>query len=269
MNRKIERPISRWNKLTAAVTRLPEIGHSVKEFRNWAAITRVYAGGPMPEDFAAHGRAGFTLPLRDPTDVVTAWVVFCTGGYYLPVNSDTVLDLGANIGAFSLFATKCRNARRVYALEPVAGTFDTLQDNLRTNGLANVSAIRKGIGRETGKRTIYLGVTSQHASIIYRGMPRYESGLTEEVEIVTLDDLFEELNLEEVDMAKMDCEGGEVEAILAASDECLRRIKHLSLEYHFQSNISNETEFFGRLDQAGFKCTKMSRAGKLAQFVRI
>jgi hypothetical protein len=100
-------------------------------------------------------------------------------------------------------------------------------------------------------------------------MPRYESGLTEEVEIVTLDDLFEELNLEEVDMAKMDCEGGEVEAILAASDECLRRIKHLSLEYHFQSNISNETEFFGRLDQAGFKCTKMSRAGKLAQFVRI
>ncbi len=176
--------------------------------------------------------------------------------------------MGANIGAFSIFATCCRNARQVYALELVTSTFDTLQDNLRANGLANVSALRKGIGRESGKRTIYLGVTSQHASIIYRGMPRYESGLTEEVEIVTLEDLFDELKIDKVDMAKMDCEGGEVEAILAASDECLRRIKHISLEYHFQNNISNETEFFGRLALAGFKCTKKSRVGRLAQFVR-
>jgi hypothetical protein len=67
----------------------------------------------------------------------------------------------------------------------------------------------------------------------------------------------------------MDCEGGEVEAILAAGDETLRRMKHISFEYHFPGNISTESEFFGRLERAGFKCTSKSSVGRLAQFVRM
>ena len=193
--------------------------------------------------------------------------MFCTGDYYLPHDCETVLDLGANIGAFSLYATRCRNARRVYALEPVAETFGVLEENVRANGLTNVQLFRKGIGGNSGSRTIYLGVTSQHSSIIYRGAP-IRIGATEQVEIVTLEQLFDELQLREVDMAKMDCEGGEVEAIMAASDQTLRRIKYLSMEYHFPGDISNEKEFFDRLNQAGFQCTSKSRIGRLAQFVR-
>ena len=156
----------------------------------------------------------------------------------------------------------------VYALEPVASTFAMLEENVQANGLSNVRMIRKGIGGTSDRARFTFGVTSQHSSIIYRGAPQYESGQTEQVEIVTLEQLLDELQLSEVDMAKMDCEGGEVEAILAASDQTLRRIKHLSMEYHFPGNISNETEFFGRLRQAGFKCTASSRIGRLAQFVR-
>ena len=176
---------------------------------------------------------------------------------------------GRNIGAFTLYATRCRSARLVYALEPVAETFATLDANVQANRLQNVRVIRKGIGGTPGPRTIYLGVTSQHSSLIHRGMPQFESGATEQVEIITLEQLFDELQLREIDMVKMDCEGGEVEAIMAASDQTLRQIKHLSMEYHFPGNISNEEEFFGRLKQAGFQCTRQSRLGRLAQFARI
>jgi hypothetical protein len=103
---------------------------------------------------------------------------------------------------------------------------------------------------------------------MFRDDPRYESGETEEVEIVALEQIFEELDLKHVDMAKMDCEGGEVEAILQASDQTLRRIKHLSLEYHYPGDISNDGIFFDRLVRAGFRCTHKSRIGRLAQFVR-
>jgi FkbM family methyltransferase len=266
--RTINRPMSFPQKVWTASRRLPQIYRCAKLFSNWPQLTRVYGGFPLPDDFVAHGRAGFSLPLHDPTDVQTAWVVFCAGEYYVPERCDVVLDLGANIGAFSLYASKCRSAQQVYAFEPVSSTFDVLQANLRANSIENVKAFCKGIGGNTGRRTIHLGVTSQHSSLIYRGSSTYESGLTEEVEIVTLDQLFDDLQLDEVDMAKMDCEGGEVEAILAASDETLRRIKHLSLEYHFPADISNEVEFFGRLARAGFKCTAQSRVGRLAQFVR-
>ena len=140
---------------------------------------------------------------------------------------------------------------------------------MTANDLKNVRLIRKGIGGASGPRTIYLGVTSQHSSIIYRGSPQFESGSTEQVEIITLDQLFDDLKLRDVDMVKMDCEGGEVEAIMAASDQTLRRMKHISLEYHFPGNISNEVEFFGRLKQAGFRCTRKHPVARLAQFVRV
>ena len=52
---------------------------------------------------------------------------------------------------------------------------------MTANDLKNVRLIRKGIGGASGLRTIYLGVTSQHSSMIYRGSPllvlgSYESG---------------------------------------------------------------------------------------------
>ena len=128
-------------------------------------------------------------------------------------------------------------------VEPVSDTFSELQENIRANEVGNVRLLRKGIGGASGPRTIYLGVTSQHSSIYYRGMPQYESGKTEQIELITLEQLFDELQLQEVNMAKMDCEGGEVEAIMAASDHTLRRIKHLSLEYHFPANNFREDQF--------------------------
>ena len=179
-----------------------------------------------------------------------------------------LLDLGANIGAFTLYASRCRAARFVYGFEPVASTFALLQQNVEANRLHNVHLFRKGIGGRPGQRSMHLGITSQHASLIYRGDQEYESGETEEVEIVTLEQLFSEANIDEVGMAKMDCEGGEVEAILAASDDTLRRIKHLSLEYHYPGNISTDAEFFGRMVRAGFRCIRRSNVERLAQFVR-
>ena len=95
----------------------------------------------------------------------------------------------------------------MYALEPVSETFAVLEENIQANEVGNVRMLRKGIGGNPGPRTIYLGVTSQHSSINYRGMPQYESGKTEQIELVTLEQLFDELQLQEVDMAKMDCEG--------------------------------------------------------------
>jgi FkbM family methyltransferase len=260
--------MSVWQKAKTGLLRSPQVARCARTFENWRQITQIYAGAEMPSNFSALGRSGFTLPLTHPTDVQTAWVVFCSGDYFVPPDCDTVLDLGANIGAFTLYASRCRGAKHIYAFEPVASTFETLRSNIEANALQNVQVVRKGIAGKPGRRPIHLGVTSQHASLIYRGDPRYESGDTEDVEVVTLDQLFDELNIGEVSMAKMDCEGGEVDAILAASDQTLRRIRHLSLEYHYPSGLSNDAEFFGRLARAGFRCTRRSRVGRLAQFVR-
>ena len=91
-----------------------------------------------------------------------------------------------------------------------------------------------GIGRfgDIDKKTLDLGSASVHACMYPRNDPRFECGKLETIDVTSLDLLFEQLNLDEVDMCKMECEGGEVEAILAARDETLREFARDVRSFH-------------------------------------
>lgn len=60
-------------------------------------------------------------------------------------NSDIVLDIGANIGIFSLFAS--RKAKQVFAVEPLYA--DELRDNIALNNISNISVLEIGLGSES------------------------------------------------------------------------------------------------------------------------
>jgi hypothetical protein len=55
---------------------------------------------------------------------------------------------------------------------------------------------------------------------------------TLEVPSTSLDAIFAEREIEQCDLLKMDCEGAEYEILFAASDDTLRRIRRIVLEYH-------------------------------------
>jgi FkbM family methyltransferase len=55
---------------------------------------------------------------------------------------DTVLDIGANLGIYSRFLSRCVGPTgKVYAFEPIPQIFDFLTNNLRKLGLKNVEAL--------------------------------------------------------------------------------------------------------------------------------
>ena len=273
---KAQRDLTPGRFVARAVAGVPAVLRCAAQFKNWDALLKLYVRPrQLEQPFVARGRAGFSVTHWEPSDVQTTFAVFCARDYHLPRGADVVLDLGANIGVFSVYAAKVMGARRVVALEPVSATFRRLEHNLAANQLDGaVTAVPKGIGGATGTRTIYLGVTSPFSSLYYRGNPNAESGETEEVDIVTLERLLRDLSLDRVDVCKMDCEGAEVEALLAADDDVLRRIKVLTMEYHFprregsQERISDREAFFGRLERAGFVKTWEARRGTRATFVR-
>ena len=53
---------------------------------------------------------------------------------------DTVFDIGANIGVFTLCAAQ--QGARVYAFEPVPSTFEVLQHNIQLHGFDRVAHAR-------------------------------------------------------------------------------------------------------------------------------
>jgi len=118
-----------------------------------------------------------------------------------------VLDIGACIGIFTLYASKY--AKMVYAIEPAVDHFDSLTRMLTFNQIKNVKPIRKAIFIDNKQfpffhnknRTMY----SLHQAI------EDNSQKVETVEAVTLDKLFEDEKIEHIDLLKADVEGSEYE----------------------------------------------------------
>jgi len=253
-----------------AVAGVPQVLRCATYFKNWPAIVQEYVTvRDINSGMRAIGRCGFGLKLWEPSDVQTLWAVFCNCNYRVADRPNVALDLGANIGIFSIYAAKVKRARKIIALEPVAGTFAKLRDNVNSNALNDtVTCIQEGIGDAIGRRSIYCGVSSPHSSMYYRGDSRFESGQTETIQVTTLEGVFDRFGLESVDVCKADCEGAEVEALLSASDDILRRIRCITMEYHFPSRIWDQKTFFSRLEQTGFKLAWHSKIGRMATFLR-
>ena len=60
----------------------------------------------------------------------------------------------------------------------------------------------------------------------------YNRILDDKVELWTVERILKEFNLDAVDLAKWDCEGGEVEAFKSMSDDAASRFQFMVGEYH-------------------------------------
>lgn len=194
-------------------------------------------------------RDGDTLILERFEDLVTAWIIFLREDYPVDGSCSTIIDAGANIGVFSLYATRHAPGARVLALEPFPPTFERLIANVsRSPGADRIECRPCGLGRSDGLRMMEDAPTmaSQHRGFLAdpggaRGTP---------VESVTLDTLWRREGLGRVDLLKMDIQGSEYEVMAAASEDVLRRIDSVVMEYHAGGS---KVELFGRLLGVGFE----------------
>src|SRR5689334_17792000 len=67
---------------------------------------------------------------------------------------DCFIDVGANVGLFSLVASRWVGpAGHVYSFEPSAREYEALRDNLRRNGLSEETAFRLAVTSQSGQAT--------------------------------------------------------------------------------------------------------------------
>ena len=123
-------------------------------------------------------------------------------------NALNVLDIGANIGWFSVrFAKRLRNAR-IYAFEPMPETFHFLQRNISENKVGEVvSSYNYGLSEKSGCSTFYIapqnGTNASLQNVSGVTNARKVLGLT-----MTLDEWRENMQVK-VDFIKCDVEGAE------------------------------------------------------------
>jgi FkbM family methyltransferase len=172
-----------------------------------------------------------------------------------------VIDVGANIGMFSLHVAADHGAAAVYAFEPFADSFALLQRNAARNRLAAIVPVPLAIAGTAGARELRLqGRHGVHS--LYGG-----AGEAVRIDCITLADAFARFAIARCDFLKLDCEGAEYEILLATPSAVYARIARIALEYHDWITDHHHDELVRRLTDEGFAVTtrdhRPSRTGYL------
>ncbi|MFK7864114.1 MAG: FkbM family methyltransferase [Pseudohongiellaceae bacterium] len=117
-------------------------------------------------------------------------------------------DIGANIGQHSLFMSQC--SENVHSFEPFDGVSAKLEHQIKLNGISNIQLHKVGLSDASEELTFYAptgsnqGIGSFDANTVSKG--------NEALGKLTLrkgDELFNELEIQQIDLMKIDVEGFE------------------------------------------------------------
>lgn len=157
--------------------------------------------------------------------------VYFQGGIKLHPGS-TVVDIGANIGAFSVLARSMVGFKgRVIAIEPVAETFGRLLHNMMLNRFDNVECRRAAVDGVEG--TLSLKITQKSANATaYKINDISDNVAVETAPCITLDRIMDESRIKQIDLLKIDCEGSEYGIFETMSARTAACIKQIAMEVH-------------------------------------
>ncbi len=138
-----------------------------------------------------------------------------------------VIDIGAHIGAFTVFAAKYAKHGQVYAYEPHPENFQLLKENIALNGLKNIQTFNLGVGGHNGESKLYIDEANNAGHSMFNVT---DSSIV--MQLISLSSIFEDNELEYCDLLKIDCEGAEYEILFNAPGVILDKIGSIAMEYH-------------------------------------
>ena len=198
---------------------------------------------------------------------------------------DCIIDVGANIGLFTLFAQQKSPKGTIYAFEPAPHAFDKLQTNAKLY-CQNTHLFNCGLGGEHTEETFtfyprssvfssFAADTEQDEKAIRSviiNMLQRDNSLDEEslerladefikdrleretyqAQLRTLSEIIEEYKIEKIDLLKLDAEKSELAILQGIKDNHWSLIKQIAMEVHDQEG-STIKKVLRLLEDKGFK----------------
>ena len=156
------------------------------------------------------------------------------------------LDIGANMGEYTLFAAKRLNCGHVYSFEPWPYMQKALEENIALNSFDNISVMHYGLSDKNGELPIF-EVKHKHEglSTLYPGDREIKA--QHAIELKVLDNEF--VNLNRLDFVKIDIEGSELLALKGARRSIEKFRPYVMVEIN---NITYEMAGYTSLDILDF-----------------
>jgi FkbM family methyltransferase len=235
-------------------------------FKRPGRMVAGYVGAEIAYPFTCETRTGAKIVISDRWDLETVWVIFLRREYRVEANDRMIVDCGANIGVFAIYAAMKAGQAEILAVEPFPETFEKLQTNLRLNGLEKrVKTGSYALAESDGRAN--MDNWSTRPSQSHQVLPEPAESMVG-VATISLASLAERTGNGVVDLLKMDIEGSEHRALLSSQPSVLRKFRRISMEYH--QNAPKEP-LFAKLTGAGFRVRNDRILGKnygVAEFVQ-
>ena len=170
-----------------------------------------------------------------------------TGDALKPNN---ILDIGANVGFFSLYASKKYPGSKIYSFEPFPPTFLRLKEHLAINKIINVETFPCAVSDKNEKVNFYsidwAGANTLNAN-------KFDTGNCKitQVDCIAFAGIFELTKVDSFDLAKIDCEGSEYPMLINASDESIIKIRNYIIEVHTDKTY-NADDLIKRFKKLGY-----------------
>lgn len=134
----------------------------------------------------------------------------------------TCLDVGANIGYYTLLFSKLASQGKVYAFEPVPLNHHILKANTHLNNASNVFIENIALGTQAGRSRFFLSEDSGFSS--FRNTKQQPVKQVIIVNVQALDNYIKDRQIRKVDFIKIDVEGAE-KLILEGAKNVLQNLR--------------------------------------------
>jgi FkbM family methyltransferase len=204
---------------------------SWKILKNWYLYPLVYFKLTKKDYVIFETRSGLKIKIRvNSTDLMAlthVWMIQEYSGDDFPIsNDDVIIDVGAHIGLFALFASQfCKNGK-IFCYEPIKENYKILIENIEMNQIQNIFPNNLAVTKETSRVKIFLNDDQSGHSMFIQNKNFVE------VDSKSLSDIFIDNGIKECDFLKLDCEGAEYEIVESLSADLFTKINKTAIEYH-------------------------------------
>ena len=179
---------------------------------------------------------------------------------------DNFLDIGSNIGYYSLLAVHSNPKIIAYAFEPALGPKHFLNENIKLNGFEkNIIPIDLALSNETGVIDFYEVESLKYNYIKYNLAGEGNAGtkktsrnfIKNTVNATTFSAFVASQNLDHIDLIKIDTEGTEFEILMSGKSEIEKFEPIVICETLFNTIEGKLEDFFKDLDYEFFNHTPL------------
>ena len=230
---------------------------ATKIFKNWNDLLTVYFKLTKKETIVLETKNNIKLKIRiNSTDfmaLTNIWVIeeYAKEGFDIK-NDDIIIDIGGHIGLFSIYASQKCKSGKIFTFEPVIDNFKILRENIETNKNKNIFPENIAISNKNSKVTIFLSDDDAGHGMYSKS----SNSIT--INAINLEEIFLKNNLKKCDFLKIDAEGAEFDILENISEDMLKTISKIVIEYHiFEDNSIKRLEnIMEKFEKNGFKITK-------------